>query len=94
MGSSPKKILDASGKFLPMLSYKATSAGRIFVKVNPRGTIKIYKHGELDRDYNVSLNILERGLSGLGRPLVLVEMKPLLVEIPASFIFEAESPHL
>jgi len=35
------------------------------VKVNPRGTSKEYKHGELDRDYNASLNILERGLSGL-----------------------------
>jgi len=72
-----------------MLSYKAAGAGRRLVKVNPRGTSRIYKHGELDRDYNASLNILERGLSGLGRPSEPVEIKPLLVEMPASLIVEA-----
>jgi len=59
------------------------------VKVNPRGTSQEYKHGELDRDYNASLNILERGLSGMGQPY---EIEPLLVEIPASSIVEAGSP--
>ena len=39
------------------------------VKVNPRGTSKIYKHGELDRDYNASLNILEKGPVGAGTAL-------------------------
>ena len=88
------RILDASwGKFLQMLSYKAENAGRVLVKVNPRGTSKEYKHGELDRDYNAALNILERGLAGLGRPLEPVEIKPLLVAIPASLIVEAGSPH-
>lgn len=87
------RILDASwGKFLQMLSYKAEGAGRRLMKVNPRGTSAEYKYGELDRDYNASLNILERGLSGLGRPLEPVEIKPLLVEIPASSIIEAGSP--
>jgi putative transposase len=76
-----------------MLSYKAENAGRVLVKVNSRGTSKEYKHGELDRDYNAALNILERGLAGLGRPLEPVEVKPLLVEIPASNIVEAGSPH-
>jgi len=88
------RILDASwSKFLQMLSYKAENAGRMLMKVNPRGTSKEYKHGELDRDYNASLNILERGLAGLGQPFEPVEIKPLLVEIPASVIVEAGSPH-
>jgi putative transposase len=88
------RILDASwGKFLQMLSYKAANAGRMLVKVNPRGTSKEYKHGELDRDYNAALNILERGLAGLGQPSVPVEIKPLPVAIRASVIVEAGSPH-
>jgi len=87
------KILDASwGKFLLMLSYKAERAGRMAVKVKPGGTSKECKYGKLDRDYNASLNILERGLSGLGRSFEPVEIKPLLVEIPASSIVEAGSP--
>jgi len=89
-----QKILDASwSKFLQMLSYKAENAGGTFLKVNPRGTSREYKHGKLDRDYNASLNILERGLAGLGRPFEPVEIKPLLVAIPASLIIEAGSPH-
>jgi len=88
------KILDASwSKFLRMLSYKAENAGRIVTKVEPRNTSRIYKHGELDRDYNASLNILERGLVGMGYPFEPVEIKPLLVKIPASFVVEAGSPH-
>jgi len=87
------KILDASwGKFLTMLAYKAENAGRRLVKVDPRGTSKEYKYGELDRDYNAALNILERGYSGLGWPSVPVEVKPLLEPIPASVIVEARSP--
>jgi putative transposase len=89
-----RKIHDASwNKFFTMLSYKAENAGRMVVKVNPRGTSREYKHGELDRDYNAALNILERGLSALGRRCAPVETKPLLVAVPASVIVEAGSPH-
>ncbi|BDC36537.1 MAG: transposase [Candidatus Methanoliparum thermophilum] len=84
------KILDASwSKFLYMLSYKAEKADKIVVKVNPKGTSKIYKHGDLDRDYNASLNILERALSGLGQSFEPVEIKPLL-SIPASAVITGQ----
>ncbi len=57
-----------------MLYNKAESADKIVGDVNPRGTSKEYRYGtELDRDYNASLNILERGMAG-GRdcPLCLL----------------------
>jgi len=90
------KILDASwGKFLHYLEYKAARAGVQVVNVSPRGTSRIYKHGELDRDYNASLNILERGLSGMGQPFESVEMEPLreLIQVSASSVVETGSPH-
>jgi putative transposase len=63
----PQYISDAAWhKFIKMLSYKAESAGKTLVKVNPRDTSKIHKYGKLDRDYNASLNILERGLKKVG----------------------------
>jgi putative transposase len=81
-----RSILDASwGKFLRMLLYKAERAGRAVLKVDPRGTSK---EGDknLDRDYRASLNILRRGLVGLGQPEVTpVERRPLL-RIPASAV--------
>jgi len=92
-----QKILDASwGKFFHNLSYKAERAGRVIVKVNPRGTSQEYKRGEIDRDYNAALNILERARVGLGWPEPTpVEMEPLreLKAIPASSVVEAGSPH-
>jgi putative transposase len=90
-----QKILDASwGKFLRMLSYKAERAGRQFVEVDPRGTSQEYKHGELDRDYNAALNVLERGLVGMGWPeLTPVEMGPLLC-VPASAVIAGQAPSL
>jgi putative transposase len=89
-------ILDAFwGKFLHMLSYKAESAGGVVVRVNPRGTSQEYKHGELDRDHNAALNILERGTVGMGRPFEPVEMGPPreLIAVPASTVVESGSPH-
>ena len=73
-----QKILDASwSKFFHCLDYKAESAGKTVVKVNPRSTSQIYKYGALDRDYNAALNILERGMVGLGQPFEPVERVPL-----------------
>ena len=90
-----QSILDASwSKFFGMLSYKAESAGTIVAKVNPRGTSKEHKYGtEIDRDYNASLNILERGMVGQGLPFEPSEMEPLreLMFVPASSIVEAGS---
>ena len=87
------EILDASwGKFFQMLSYKAASAGKIVLKVNPRGTSQEYNFGELDRDYNASLNILARALpKGLGE-VTPVEIDPLLRQVGARSVVEAGSP--
>jgi len=90
-----QRILDASwGKFLCMLFYKAERAGRQFVEVDPRGTSQEYKRGELDRDYNAALNVLERGLVGLGWPeLTPVEIE-LLLRVPASAVIAGQVPSL
>lgn len=86
-----QKILDASwGKFLHMLSYKAESAGRRFVEVNPRGTSQNIPEG-FDRDYVAACRILR---VGLGRPeLTPVEMGPLL-SVPASAVVAGQAPSL
>lgn len=88
-----KWINDASwSRFIQFLSYKAGNAGRIVVKVNPRGTSQEYNFGKLDRDYNASLNILIRGLEkvGMGQPeLRPTETEPLLVR--ASSVVEMGS---
>jgi len=88
-----KQINDASwGRFIQFLSYKAERAGKIVMKVSPRGTSQEYKFGKLDRDYNASLNILQRGLEklGMGQPEVTpIETEPLLVR--ASSVVEMGS---
>ena len=92
------KILDASwGKFIQLLESKAARAGTLVVKANPKGTSKEYKYGKIDRDYNASLNILQRGLKkvGMRQPEVTpVEIEPLqeLIKVPASSIIEAGNP--
>jgi putative transposase len=90
-------ISDVSwNKFAQMLSYKAENAGKIVVKVNPNGTSKEYRYGVIDRDYNASLNILQRGLEKLPqglREFTPVEIGPLreLETISASSVVEAGS---
>jgi len=91
-----QSILDASWKkFFQFLSYKAERAGRIIVKVDPKGTSKEYHHGKLDRDYNASLNILKRGLAKVGKGQA--DVKPVETEplpIRASSVLEAGSSFL
>ena len=86
-----QRILDASwGRFFQMLSYKAERAGRMVVRVNPRGTSQNIPEG-FDRDYIASLRILR---VGLGRPeLTPVEMGPLL-SVPASAVVAGQVPSL
>jgi len=90
-----QSILDASwSKFFGMLSYKAESAGKVVPKINPRDTSKEHKYGyEIDRDYNASINILERGMVGQGLPFEPSEVEPLreLTFVPASSVVEAGS---
>jgi len=91
-----QSILDAGwGRFFGMLSYKAESAGRTLLKVNPAYTSQLNRDKVEDRDFRGAINILNRGLSGLGRPCVPVEIEPLreLVTVSASSIIEAGSPH-
>jgi len=90
-----KRILDASwGKFFQMLTYKAASAGRLVIKVDPRGTSQEYNYGNIDRDYDASLNILIRALGQGLSEVTPVEIEPLpeLIRVPASSIIEAGSP--
>ena len=71
-----QKILDASwGEFVRMLSYKAEGAGRIVVKVNPRGTSKGLDYNNPLRDYISACRILMRGRD---YPDSLLERRPLL----------------
>jgi len=60
------------------------------VKVNPRGTSKGLSYEDPLRDWISANRILMRGWGGPDPP---AEMKPLLVEIPASLIVEAGSQH-
>jgi len=93
-----QKILDASwGKFLNLLSYKAEKAGRVVVKVNPRGTSKGLSLKNPLRDYISAWRILRKGLVGLGQPeFTPAEMRPLreLLRVPASLVVETGSPIL
>jgi putative transposase len=88
------RILDASwGKFLRILSYKAERAGRVVVRVDPRGTSR-EGDGSLDRDYRASLNVFRRGLVGLGWPeQTPVEMGPLL-SVSAQAVIAGQVPSL
>ena len=93
-----QSILDASwSKFFGMVECKAEIAGTGLSKVNPRGTSKEHKYGtEIDRDYNASINILERGLVGQGLPFAPLEIEPLreLMQVSASSVVEGGSHFL
>jgi putative transposase len=85
-----QKILDASwGKFLQLLEHKAAGAGVRVVRVNPRGTSEGLDYRNPYRDWISAYRIKMRGWNSPDTP---AEMKPLLVEIPASLIIEAGSP--
>ncbi|MEM3521293.1 MAG: transposase, partial [Thermoproteota archaeon] len=85
-----QKILDASwGKFLQLLEQKAERAAVRVVKVNPRGTSEGLSYKSPYRDL-ISANRIK--MRGWDSPKMPAEMKPLLVEIPASLIVEAGSP--
>jgi putative transposase len=96
-----RHIHDASwNQFAKLLFCMAESAGKTTVCVNPWGTSQEHNHGlDIDRDYNASLNILERGLQkvGLGlSELTLVDIRPLqrLHRASASRVVETGSPFL
>ncbi len=80
-----------------MLFYKAENAGKTVIGVDPKGTSQEYKYGnDLDRDYNSSINILERGIAKLPkglREVTPVEIEPLqkLETISASSVIETGS---
>ncbi|MEX2704896.1 MAG: RNA-guided endonuclease InsQ/TnpB family protein [Candidatus Freyrarchaeum guaymaensis] len=84
------KILDASwGKFIRLLHEKAERATCVVVGVNPRGASEGLSYENPHRDWISAHRIKMRGWGGPESP---AEMKPLLVEIPASLIIEAGSP--
>ena len=89
-----QKILDASwGRFRQMFAYKAASAGRRVVEVDPRGTSRNIPEG-FDRDYVAACRILSLGL---GRPEPTpAEMGPPreLITAPASSVVETGSSPL
>lgn len=106
-----KSIHDASwGKLLRYASYKASSAGKRVVRVDPRGTTCDCACGErlrlplsnrvfscpkcgltIDRDLHGAFGTL-RKIGWEAAEFTPVEMKPLLVAKPASFVIETGSP--
>ena len=82
-------------RFARILSYKAEWAGKTFIKVNPGYTSQTYKYDKsLDRDYNASLNILERSLKEIGQGLpeftpVEIVPPPEMKNVLASTVVES-----
>lgn len=109
--SLSKSIYDASwGKLYQYASYKASSAGKSAVRVDPKGTTCDCACGNIvklslsdrvfhcpkcgltiDRDLHGSFGTL-RKVGWEAAELTPVEMRPLLVDRPASLIKEAGSP--
>ena len=106
-----KSIHDASwGKLLRYVSYKASSAGKRVVSVDPRGTTCDCACGEkvrlslsdrifgcprcgltIDRDLHGAFGTL-RKIGWEAAEFTPVEIRPLLVAKPASFVVETGSP--
>ena len=88
-----RRILDASwGKFRNMLTYKAESAGRTVIPVDPEDTSRENPYNIPNRHYRAAINILERGLKKVGLDVpefTPVERKPLLC-VPASAVISGQ----
>ncbi|PUA32627.1 MAG: transposase [Candidatus Terraquivivens tikiterensis] len=87
-----QRILDASwGKFIRLLHEKAERAACVVVDVPPRGTSEGLGYEDPYRDWISACRIKMRGW---GSPDPPAEVEPLreLIQVPASFIFEAGSP--
>ena len=73
-----QKILDASwGKFIQLMLFKAGRAGRVLVRVNPRGTSEGLSFDYPYRDYISACRIKDK--AGSGRSSEPVERRPLLL---------------
>jgi hypothetical protein len=97
VGNIPIRIPREIEGTIRQVIVKKYKSGALVTKVNPRGTSKEYKYGtELDRNYNASLNILERGMEGQGLPFAPLETEPLreLVQVSASSVVEGGSHFL
>ncbi len=88
-----RRILDSSwGKFRNMLTYKAESAGRTVIPVDPEDTSRENPHNIQDRHYRAAINILEKGLKKVGLDVpefTPVERKPLLC-VPALAVISGQ----
>ena len=88
-----RRILDSSwGKFRNMLTYKAESAGRTVIPVDPEGTSIENPYNIQNRHYRAAINILEKGLKKVGLDVpefTPVERKPLLC-VPASAVISGQ----
>ena len=87
-GTLSRHIHDASwSKFIALLSYKAASAGRRVVRVNPRGTSRGLSWNDPYRDYIAACRIKYRGL---GQPCPPVESRPLLRTISVAEVVSGQ----
>ena len=75
-----------------MVTYKAESAGRAVIPVDPDGTSEENPYNIPNRHYRAAINILERGLKKVGLDVpefTPAERKPLLC-VPASAVISGQ----